>query len=200
MKKDYLINFEDEIAKLYESGKIKSPIHLSGGNEDQLIEIFKSVKKNDWVFSTWRNHYHALLKSKDPEWLKGEILKGRSLHINSKKHKIFTSSIVGGIIPIALGVALALKRKKSKNRVWCFIGDMSAETGSFNEAMKYARGFNLPITYIIEDNGISVYTPTNEVWGKPYGKGLPFASTANLIYYTYERKWPHWGIGKFINF
>ena len=60
--KKELIDFELDIKKVYESGKIKAPIHLSGNNESELIKIFKKIHKNDWVFSTWRNHYHALLK------------------------------------------------------------------------------------------------------------------------------------------
>ena len=56
--KSFLIDFETEIKEIYEDGKIIAPVHLSGGNEDQLIEIFKDVDKDDWVFSSWRNHYH----------------------------------------------------------------------------------------------------------------------------------------------
>ena len=59
--KEDLINFEKKVKEVYEAGKIRAPVHLSGNNEDILIEIFKSVDKNDWVFSSWRNHYHALL-------------------------------------------------------------------------------------------------------------------------------------------
>ena len=57
-----LIDFENLIVKHWEAGKIRGPIHLSNGNEEQLIEIFKRIKTSDWVFSTWRSHYHALLK------------------------------------------------------------------------------------------------------------------------------------------
>jgi len=62
MNKEELIQFEDEIKELYLNAKIRSPVHFCGGNEEQLIEIFKKVKKNDWCFSTHRSHYHALLK------------------------------------------------------------------------------------------------------------------------------------------
>ena len=112
LDKNDLINFEEEIKKIYESGKIKAPIHLSGNNEEQLIKIFKKIKKNDWVFSTWRNHYHALLKGIPREWLKKEIIAGRSMGINNIKHKFYSSAIVGGILPIALGTAQAIKLKK----------------------------------------------------------------------------------------
>jgi len=67
--KDFLISFSDEIKNVYEKGKIKAPIHLSGNNENQLINIFKKINKQDWVFSTWRSHYHALLHGIDPKWL-----------------------------------------------------------------------------------------------------------------------------------
>jgi len=194
MNRKELEEFEQDIAREYEGGKIRSPIHLSGGNELHLIEIFKNIKEDDWVFSTHRNHYHALLKSKDPKWVKREIMNGRSMHIASRKYKFFTSSIVGGVLPIALGVALAIKRKKKQEHVWCFVGDMAAETGIFHECERYAIGHRLPITFIVENNHFSVYTPTNKVWG------------SNTIYetkkriYRYNRKWPHYGIGRFVDF
>lgn len=120
VNKKNLIDFELDIKKIYEAGKIKAPIHLSGNNEDQLIKIFKKINKNDWVFSTWRNHYHALLKGIPRDWLKKEIIAGRSMGINNIKYKFYSSAIVAGIIPIALGVAKALKLKK-KNRKFGFL-------------------------------------------------------------------------------
>ena len=114
MKKKDLLKFEEKIKKIYESGKIKAPIHLSGNNEEPLIKIFKKIKKNDWVLSTWRNHYHALLKGIPEKWLEKEIVNGRSMGINNLKYKFYSSAIVGGIIPIALGIAKGMKLKKKK--------------------------------------------------------------------------------------
>ena len=110
--KTKLINFEKKIATLYEEKKIKGPIHLSGNNEKQLINIFKKISKNDWVFTGWRNHYHGILKNIPLEYMEEQIILGKSMNLNSMKHNFFTSSIVGGILPIALGVAMALKIKK----------------------------------------------------------------------------------------
>ena len=155
-----LREFEQDLASLFEQGLIKAPCHLSGGNEDQLIEIFKDIKPSDWCFGTHRSHYHALLKGVPPELVKDEILKGHSITLNFAKYHFFSSAIVGGICPIALGVAM------SGQRVWCFLGDMASNTGILNECFKYAVGHSLPITYVIEDNGFSVDTPTKEVWGK----------------------------------
>ena len=114
------------------------------------------------------------------DWLKEEIIKGRSIHINSREHKVFTSSIVCGNIPIALGVALALKLKKANNKVWTFVGDMAAEMGVFHECTKYARRNNLPIKFVVEDNGLSVNTPTQKVWGEE-------DSGENIIRYKYAK-------------
>ena len=192
--KNQLIKFSKEIKKIYESGKIRAPIHLSGNNESQLIKIFKKVNKNDWVFSTWRNHYHALLKGIDKKWLKKKILQGKSMGIINKKKKFYSSAIVGGILPIALGVAIAIKKKKKKNKVWVFIGDMTYETGIFHEVFKYSKNFKLPIKFVIEDNGLSTNTPTKVAWGSKQ------TIEKGLIYYKYKRKYPHHGTGTWLLF
>ena len=85
LKKIDLISFEEDIKKIYEAGKIKAPIHLSGNNETQLINIFKKIKKNDWVVSHWRNHYHALLHGFPKDKLKKMIVAGKSMSINSRR-------------------------------------------------------------------------------------------------------------------
>lgn len=192
-KKD-LLKFETKISKLYEDKKIKGPIHLSGNNENQLIKIFKKIKKNDWVFSGWRNHYHALLKGCSAKDLERQIIAGKSMTLNSYKNKFFTSSIVGGVLPIALGVAFSIKKKKMKQNVWVFIGDMTYETGVFHECYKYAKNFKLPLKFVVEDNDLSTNTPTKSAWGKKQKK-LP-----GVYYYSYKRKYPHHGIGKWILF
>jgi len=193
MNKEDLIRFEDEIKELYLNAKIRSPVHLSGGNEEQLIEIFKNVKKGDWCFSTHRSHYHALLKGIPAEWLRNEILENRSIHINNKEHKFVSSAIVGGCLPIALGVAIAIKRKKLNNHVWIFIGDMAAEIGMFYECTKYAGRNELSITFVIEDNGLSVYTPTQDAWGTAEAQ-------AHIMRYAWKRAYPHHGVGRFVIF
>lgn len=194
MNKKELIEFEKRIKRIYEKGKIKAPVHLSGNNEDHLIKIFKKINKSDWVFSSWRNHYHALLKGISPEWLEKEIIKGRSMGINNLKKKFYSSAIVGGIIPIAMGVAQSIKLKKQKNKVWVFIGDMTFETGIFHECYKYCKNFNLPIKFVIEDNNLSTNTPTNLAWKKKSKK------PKDVIYYKYKRKFPHHGTGSWILF
>lgn len=204
MTKEELIAFETEIADIYEQGTIRAPIHLSDGNEEQLIEIFKKIDPQDWVFSTWRSHYHALLHGVPREKVKEEILKGNSITLHFPEHRFFTSAIVNGIIPIAVGAALGIKRKGEKRHVWCFVGDMTAEGGVFYENAKYAENHDLPVTFVVEDNDMSISTPTAQVWGYDKSKTQPDYlrwGRKNILYYSYKKeKWPHIGIGKWINF
>ena len=189
-----LIEFENDIVQQWEDGKIRGPIHLSNGNEEQLIEVFKRISKNDWVFSTWRSHYHALLKGISPQWITDEILAGKSITLCNIDEKFYSSAIVGGTLSIALGVAMGIKEKGSDEKVWCFIGDMSFESGIFYEVHKYARNFELPLYFIVEDNDVSTYTPTEATWNKK--RDIP----SDVVYYKYKSKFPHYGSGKWVVF
>jgi pyruvate dehydrogenase E1 component alpha subunit len=193
-KKD-LISFEEEVKIPYENSEITAPIHLSKGNEDQVINIFQYVHPDDWVFSSWRNHYHALLHGVDRSILLKDIIDGRSMSTNCLDPKFYSSSIVAGIIPIALGTAKALKLKKSDKRVWCFIGDMTFETGIFYEAYKYSKNFDLRLQFVVEDNNLSTNTPTDKTWG-----GIKRDVPDDVIYYSYERGFPHHGTGSWVLF
>jgi len=194
LSKDDLINFELKMIEHWESAKIRGPVHLSNGNEEQLVEIFKRIQTTDWVFSTWRSHYHALLKGIDPNWIESEILAGRSITICNIDEKFYSSAIVTATLSIALGVAQSLKKDNSKDKVWCFIGDMSFESGAFYEVHKYARNFDLPLYFVVEDNGISTYTPTEATWNTK--RDIP----TDVVHYNYKSRYPHYGSGKWIAF
>jgi deoxyxylulose-5-phosphate synthase len=112
---------------------------------------------------------------------------------------------VAGTVSIALGAAIGIKRQGTSEHVWCFIGDMTAETGTFHDSWKYAMHHGLPITFVIEDNGLSTDTPTQAVWGKTASEWQwaepHFPNEKDkIIYYRYERKWPHYGTGVFVDF
>ncbi|MDO8528372.1 MAG: thiamine pyrophosphate-dependent enzyme [Nanoarchaeota archaeon] len=195
MTKEELIKFEGEINDLWEQAKIPYPVHFCGGNEEQLIEIFKEIKPEDYVFSTHRAHYHALLKGISPEKLKEIIMRGDSMHIFSKEFNFFTSAIVCGVPSIAVGTALALKKKNSKKHVWCFIGDGAEDEGHFYEAARYVEGHNLPCTFIIEDNNRSVETPKEVRYGK---SEIKWPNCVRRYYY--KSNYPHVGTEKWVNF
>lgn len=194
-----LVAFETDIAECFNNAQIKAPIHLYDGNEQHLIDIFKNVKDEDWVFCTWRSHYQCLLKGVPQEQLKEDILQGKSITLCYPEYNIYSSAIVTGNIPIATGTTLDIKRKGETNHVWCFVGDMTSETGTFYENHKYAVNHDLPITYVIENNQKSVCTPTLDVWNI---KNLTYSgrNIPKVVYYEYESKYPHAGAGKRIQF
>lgn len=194
---EQLVSYEDGIARLFEQRAIRAPVHLSGGNEEQLISYFRDhVDSQDWVLTTWRSHYHCLLKGVPPEQLTQAILDGRSISLCFPEYRILSSAIVGGTAPIAVGLAMGIKRKGKNRKAHCFLGDMAAESGIVHESMKYAANHELPVKWIIEDNGKSVCTSTKEVWGSE-GR-LPCGVDAVQYRYTLTR--PHVGVGKWVSF
>ncbi len=193
MTAEELIAFEREVAEQFERGHIRGPVHLAGGNEAQLIEIFKEVRETDWVCATYRSHYAALLHGIPPEKVMAAIMSGRSMNLSFPEHRFLTSAIVGGTLPIAVGIAAALKRTGSARKVWVFCGDMAATTGAFHEATQYASRKNLPVRFWIEDNELSCDSPTDECWGNE-------GWAAHFNGYKYKREHPHVGTGKFVSF
>jgi pyruvate dehydrogenase E1 component alpha subunit len=189
-----LIRFEQSIVDIWEAGKIKGPVHLSNGNETSLIEIFKRIKETDWVFSTWRSHYHWVLKGLSADYATEIIKEGKSITMCEHEERFYASAIVGGTLPIALGVASAIKKDGGDDKVWVFLGDMSFESGIFYEVHKYARNFDLPLYFVVEDNGVSTYTPTDATWN------IKREAPSDVIHYTYKSKYPHYGSGKWIAF
>jgi len=193
-----LRDFELKIFQLFKNKKITSPIHLRGGNEEQLIEIFKNIREVDYCICTWASHLECLLKGVPKEELEAAILRNKSICLAFKEHNIISSAIVGGNGPIAVGIAQAISLKKEDRRVWCFVGDMSFYTGSIQESIRYADVHNLPVTFVIADNGLSVTTPTSVCWGNQI-KSLA-ENSPKCIYYSYKNEFPHAGIGEKVLF
>lgn len=146
------------------------------------------------------HHYQCLLKGVPRERLKNDILAGRSISLCYKDYKIISSGIVTGVLPIATGIALDIKNKNEKNKVFCFMGDMTSESGVAHECIKYSMSKKLPIHFIIEDNSKSVCTITRETWGLDK---LTYEDVTSeyITFYKYDlSKYPHAGSGKRIQF
>tara|TARA_B100001939_G_scaffold265347_1_gene232638 strand:+ start:196 stop:864 length:669 start_codon:yes stop_codon:yes gene_type:complete len=194
-----LIAFEEDIAEEFNNAKIKAPVHLYSGNEQDMIKVFRRVRTDDWVLCSWRSHYQCLLKGVPADEVKAEIMAGHSITLNFPEHRVLSSAIVTGVLPIAVGLGLGIQREGGTERVWCFLGDMTSETGSAHECIKYVRNHQLPVHFVVEDNGKSVCTDTRETWGTDKltyeGVNDPY-----VTYYQYETKYPHAGAGQRVQF
>jgi TPP-dependent pyruvate/acetoin dehydrogenase alpha subunit len=204
-----LIDFESRIKDLWEAGELPCLLHLSGGNEGQLLYLWQDIKPTDWVFSTHRNHYHALMAGIPPDELEAKIKDGRSMFVYSKAHNFLCSAVLAGCCGIAAGVAWAIKNQTSENRsqisdptsdrrpltsasVYCFIGDGGEEEGHFYEAAMFVEANDLPCTFIIEDNDRSVDTPRGIRRGSAKGLEHLFKCVRR---YEYSPTYPHAGSG-----
>lgn len=197
--KEFLIKFEKKISQHWEDGSLPFLIHLSGGNEDFLLNYFDTnVKDGDWILSTHRNHYHALLSGVPESKLEQLILQGDSMFVFDKKHNFLTSSILSGLTCVATGIAWSLKESLSDNYVHCFIGDGAEEEGHLYEAVLMTMGHSLPCKFIIEDNNRSVDSSIEERMPSKYRIDWPDCVIRNEYVATY----PHAGNGtkKFITF
>jgi TPP-dependent pyruvate/acetoin dehydrogenase alpha subunit len=194
--------FETSIAEEFNAGHIRAPVHLEDGNEAALLDYFRQVKESDWICTTWRAHLKALLKGVPPDELRAEIMAGRSISLCFPQYRIVSSAIAGGILPIAVGIAMGIRRRGGTELVHCFVGDMMSQSGIFFECVNYANNQSLPIQFIVEDNDVSVCTSTDAAWG---GKKAWYYKNANfrpglVHYYRYESKYPHAGAGTRVQF
>lgn len=206
-----LIAFRDRVSDAFREKRIRSPVHFPSDTQaEPLCRIFKDYREGDYCFSGWRSMWHALLAGIPEDELFQMILDGRSMFIQDKARRVFCSSIVGGILPIALGVAWSIKEQARKlereaakmcevgvtidtPRVWVFVGDMTTYTGIFQEFAFYVQGHDLPVQVVIEDNKLSTNTPTRDVWG---AAGVPLKAKR----YEYDRTHPHVGLAERVSF
>ena len=186
--KQELIDFENKMMILFEEGYLPFLMHFCGGNENQLIELFSNINKSDYILSTHRTHYHYLLAGGSSDDLEEKIKNGNSMFIFNKELNFLSSSILAGNAGIAAGIALALKLKKSTQKVWCFAGDGAEDEGHLYEAIKFVESAKLPCTFIIEDNNRSVYS-SKEDRNSSYIMNWPSC----VIRYNYIPVYPHAG-------
>jgi TPP-dependent pyruvate/acetoin dehydrogenase alpha subunit len=188
-----LIAFENKVKVAWESGELPSLIHLAGGNEEKILQIFSHIRAQDWVFMSHRGHYAALLKGMSEEKLMEHIRADRSMFIFDRKLKLYQSAILSGCCGIAVGVALGAKQNGTDEWVYCFLGDGAEESGAFYEAVMYATGHDLPITFVVECNNRQVDTDIASRRGVYWGNFL--MESPKVIRYSYIPTYPHAGSG-----
>ena len=160
--------FEEKVEELYlMRGLITGPAHLYFGEEAVAVGIMSALAPNDYVISGHRGHGHALAKEIPARLIMAELFGkstgtckglGGSMHVGIclEKNSLFASAIVGSGIPIASGVGLALKYKKSDRVVAVFFGDGAANTGAFHEGINLAAIWKLPVIFVCENNKYAI--------------------------------------------
>lgn len=165
---------EEAIARIYPSDKIKSPVHLSIGQEAVAVGVIDLLHPEDVVAGTYRGHASYLAKGGSLPAMFAELYgkatgcaggKGGSMHlIGMDRNVLGCSAVVGTHIPIAVGFALTIRRRREKRVVACFLGDGATEEGVFSESLNFAALHALPVLFVCENNGLAIHTPLSKRW------------------------------------
>ena len=165
---------EERVADIYPSDKIKSPVHLSIGQESAAVGVCDVLAADDIVSGTYRGHATYIAKHGDLPAMFAELYgkvtgcakgKGGSMHLIDMAHNVLgTSAVVGTTVPLGLGVALAAKRRGEKKVVAIFFGDGATEEGVFYESLNFAALHKLPVIFVLENNGYAIHEPQTKRW------------------------------------
>ena len=165
---------EEEVARIYPTDKIKSPVHLSIGQEAVAVGVCDVLRRDDAVSGTYRGHATYLAKGGSLKGMLAEMYgkdtgcargKGGSMHlIEPRVNVLGSSAVVGTTIPIAMGWALAAARRKTGAVIAAFLGDGATEEGAFYESLNFASLHKLPILFVCENNGYAIHTPLSKRW------------------------------------
>ena len=160
---------EETIAELYQEQEMRCPVHLCSGQEAISAGVCANLNKTDYVLSNHRSHGHYLAKGGTLKGMMAEIYgkatgtskgKGGSQHLTDHEVGFLGATpIVGGIIPVAVGVAFGTQMKNEKKVTAVFFGDAATEEGVFAESLNFAALKKLPIVFVCENNLYSVYSP-----------------------------------------
>ncbi|MCR4406807.1 MAG: pyruvate dehydrogenase (acetyl-transferring) E1 component subunit alpha [Anaerolineae bacterium] len=154
--------FEEKAEQLYAMGKVHGTMHLSIGMEASAVGSIAALRPDDLILSTHRGHGHCIAKGADLRLMMAEFMgkeagycrgRGGSMHIaDVKGGNLGANGVVGGGIPIAVGVGLSLKMQKRDQIILCFFGDGAANLGPFHEALNMAAIWKLPVVFVCENN------------------------------------------------
>jgi TPP-dependent pyruvate/acetoin dehydrogenase alpha subunit len=193
---------EERIADIYPSDRIKSPVHLSIGQEAVSVGVCEALRAGDVVFGTYRGHALYLAKGGDLRAMIAELYgkatgcargRGGSMHLIDVAHGVMgMSAVVATTVPNAVGYAYALKYRRSHAIVVSFFGDGAVEEGAFFESVNFAALKKLPILFVCENNGYAIHTPlaarqaVTDIVAKIRAQGIPGTRVANDVFAVYE--------------
>jgi pyruvate dehydrogenase E1 component alpha subunit len=170
--------FEEQSGRLYMQGKIHGFLHLYIGEEAIAVGAISPLRDDDYIITHYRDHGHALARGLDPKRIMAELMgkvtgtsggKGGSMHLfDVSKGFMGGHAIVGGQMPLASGLALAIKYRGEDRAVLCIFGDGAVNEGSFHETMNLASLWKLPILFLLENNlyGMGTHIERTRAGGK----------------------------------
>jgi pyruvate dehydrogenase E1 component alpha subunit len=166
--------FEEKAEQLYALGKIHGTMHLSIGMEGSAVGAIATLRPDDLILSTHRGHGHCIAKGADLKRMTAEFMgkatgycrgRGGSMHIaDPEGGNLGANGVVGGGIPIAVGVGLSLKMQKRDQVILCFFGDGAANLGPFHEGLNMAAIWKLPVVYVCENNQYAMSCSTRRAF------------------------------------
>ena len=169
--------FEERAAEQYMHGKIRGFLHLYIGEEAIAVGAISTLEPQDYVVSHYRDHGHALARGMEPKTIMAELFgkatgssggKGGSMHLfDASRNFAGGYAIVGGQLPLALGISLAISYKHEDRIVLCFLGDGALNEGEFHESMNLASLWRLPVVYFCENNLYGMGSPVQETVAAP---------------------------------
>lgn len=182
-------SFEEKVAEMYLQGKVTGFCHLYIGQEAVAVGAISALRASDPVISHYREHGHCLAKGSEPRRVMAELFgkatgvskgRGGSMHLFDLE-KLFLGgyAIVAGQLPIAAGVAFAMKYQGSQQVTLCFFGDGALNEGAFHETMNLAALWKLPIVFLCENNAYGMGTSVErasaitEAYKRLDGYGIP---------------------------
>jgi pyruvate dehydrogenase E1 component alpha subunit len=160
--------FEDKCAELYTQEKIRGFLHLYDGEEANAVGVITAMDPQDGIVATYREHGHALVRGISMDAVMAEMMgkvdgcsrgRGGSMHIFDEATRFYGgNAIVGGGLPMAVGLALALKMRNENAVIACFFGEGAVAEGEFHESLNLAKLWNLPVLFVCENNGYAMGT------------------------------------------
>jgi pyruvate dehydrogenase E1 component alpha subunit len=174
--------FEEKTAEMYQKARIGGFCHLNIGEEATIVGTISALRHDDYVYSTYREHGHAIAKGIDPKAVMAELFgketgtshgRGGSMHLFSQKHRFYGGyAIVGEALPIACGSGYAINYKGTDEVVMSSFGDGATNIGGFHESLNVAKLWHLPIVFVCVNNLYGMGTAVNrasavtEIWKK----------------------------------
>ena len=164
--------FEERAQEQYTKAKIGGYCHLNIGEEATVVGGILALKSNDWIFTSYREHGHAIARGVDPKAVMAELFgketgtshgRGGSMHlVDYSKRFMGGYGIVGGHLPLAVGGAWAVKYRKQPDVVFCMFGDGATNIGAFHESLNMAKVFDLPVVWFCVNNRYGMGTPVEK--------------------------------------